>query len=338
MIKDAIHTVAERSDLTEQQAEAVMGEIMDGAATSAQIAAYLMGLRMKGETVEEIAGSVQAMRARATKIRVRDSQVLDTCGTGGDRAHTFNISTTAAFVVAGAGLTVAKHGNRSVSSKSGSADVLAALGVAIDLPPDRVADCVNEVGIGFLFAPLYHSAMKHCAQPRQELGIRTMLNILGPLTNPAGARIQVVGVFDAGLTEVLAKVLLHLGTQHCFVVHGMDGLDEITITDRTRISEGKSGVVSSYTIDPTEFGLTRVRPKELVGGSAEDNAAITREIFRGRKGPKRDIVCLNAAPALVAGRKAKTLQDGFQLAQQTIDSGAAMEKLEQLIAFTKKAS
>jgi anthranilate phosphoribosyltransferase len=241
-------------------------------------------------------------------------------------------------VVAGAGLTVAKHGNRSVSSKSGSADVLAALGVAIDLPPDRVADCVNEVGIGFLFAPLYHSAMKHCAQPRQELGIRTMLNILGPLTNPAGARIQVVGVFDAGLTEVLAKVLLHLGAQHCFVVHGMDGLDEITVTDRTRISEGKAGVVSSYTIDPTEFGLTRVRPKELVGGSAEDNAAITRDIFRGRKGPKRDIVCLNAAPAFVAGRKAKTLQEGFHLAQQTIDSGAAMEKLEQLIAFTKKAS
>jgi anthranilate phosphoribosyltransferase len=264
MIKDAIHTVAERSDLTEQQAEAVMGEIMDGAATSAQIAAYLMGLRMKGETVEEIAGSVQAMRARATKIRVRDSQVVDTCGTGGDRAHTFNISTTAAFVVAGAGLTVAKHGNRSVSSKSGSADVLAALGVAIDLPPDRVADCVNEVGIGFLFAPLYHSAMKHCAQPRQELGIRTMLNILGPLTNPAGARIQVVGVFDAGLTEVLAKVLLHLGAQHCFVVHGMDGLDEITVTDRTRISEGKAGVVSSYTIDPTEFG-PHARQAERVG-------------------------------------------------------------------------
>ena len=345
MIKDAINTLAERSDLTEQEAETVMGEIMDGAATSAQIAGYLMGLRMKGETVAEIAGSVQAMRARATKIRVRDSQVVDTCGTGGDRAHTFNISTTAAFVAAGAGLTVAKHGNRSVSSKSGSADVLAALGVAIDLPPERVADCVNEVGIGFLFAPLYHSAMKHCAQPRQELGIRTLLNILGPLTNPAGARIQVVGVFDAGLTELLAKVLLHLGAQgrdfgaqHCFVVHGMDGLDEITVTDRTRISEGKAGVVSSYTIDPTEFGLTRVRPKELVGGSAEDNAAITRDIFRGRKGPKRDIVCLNAAPALVAGRKAKTLQEGFQLAQQTIDSGAAMEKLDQLIAFTKKAS
>jgi anthranilate phosphoribosyltransferase len=336
MIKDAIHKLAERSHLTEQEADTVMGEIMDGTATCAQIAGYLMGLRMKGETVEEIAGSVQAMRRRATKIRIGDSRVVDTCGTGGDGAQTFNISTTAAFVAAGAGLTVAKHGNRSVSSKSGSADVLAALGVTIDLPPERVADCVNDVGIGFLFAPLYHRAMKHCAEPRQELGIRTLLNILGPLTNPAGARLQVVGVFDAGLTELLAKVLVHLGAQHCFVVHGMDGLDEITVTDRTRISEGKAGVVSSYFIDLAEFGLRPVPPKELVGGSADDNAAITRDILRGRKGPKRDIVCLNAAPALVAGRKAKTLQEGFQLAQRTIDTGAAMEKLDKLIAFTEK--
>ncbi len=323
--------------LSEKEAEEVMGEIMDGAATPAQIAGYLMGLRMKGETVEEIAGSVRAMRARAIRIRVGDRKVVDTCGTGGDRAHTFNISTTAAFVVAGAGLTVAKHGNRSVSSKSGSADVLAALGVKIDLSPDRVADCVNEVGIGFLFAPLYHSAMKHCAIPRQELGIRTLLNILGPLTNPAGAGLQVVGVFDAGLTELLAKVLVHLGSQHCFIVHGMDGLDEITLTDRTRISEGKAGVVSSYFIDPKEFGLTRVKPKELLGGSAEDNAVITRDVLQGRKGPKRDIVCLNAAPALVAGKKAKTLQEGFSAAQRAIDTGAAMEKLEKLVAFTKKA-
>lgn len=337
MIKDAINKLAERADLTEQEAETVMGEIMDGTATSAQIAGYLMGLRMKGETVEEIAGSVRAMRARATKIRVGDSRVVDTCGTGGDRAHTFNISTTAAFVVAGAGLTVAKHGNRSVSSRCGSADVLAALGVKIDLQPELIADCVNEVGIGFLFAPLYHCAMKHCAATRQELGIRTLLNILGPLTNPAGARLQVVGVFDARLTELLAKVLVHLGAQHCFVVHGLDGLDEITVADRTRISEGKGGVVSSYLIDPSEFGLSLVAPKELVGGSAEENAAITRDVLRGRKGPKRDIVCLNAAPALVAGRKAKTLQEGFQLAQRTIDSGAAMDKLDKLIAFTEKA-
>lgn len=337
MIKDVLHKLADRADLTALEAETAMGEIMDGTASSAQIAGYLMGLRMKGETVEEIAGSVQALRARALKIRVGDSQVVDTCGTGGDRAHTFNISTTAALVVAGSGLTVAKHGNRSVSSTCGSADVLAALGVSIDLPPERVADCVNEVGIGFLFAPLYHSAMKHCAGPRQELGIRTILNILGPLTNPAGARLQVVGVFDAGLTELLARVLMHLGAQHCFVVHGMDGLDEITLTDRTRISEGKAGVVSTYFVDPSEFGLRRVNLKELAGGNAQDNAVITRDILRGRKGPKRDIVCLNAAPALVAGRKAKTLQEGFEVAQRTIETGAALEKLDRLVAFSNKA-
>ncbi len=336
MIKDALQKLAEGNSLTELEAETVMGEIMDGAASPAQIAGYLMGLRMKGETVDEIAGSVQAMRTRAKKIQVADAQVVDTCGTGGDGAHTFNISTTAAFVVAGSGLAVAKHGNRSVSSKCGSADVLAALGVRIELPPERVADCVNEVGIGFLFAPLYHSAMKHCALPRQELGIRTLLNILGPLTNPAGARLQVVGVFAAGLTELLAQVLLRLGAQHCFVVHGMDGLDEITLTDRTRISEGKGGVVSSYVLDPSEFGLQRVNPKEFLGGSPADNALMLRDILRGRKGPKRDLVCLNAAPALVAGRKAKTLQEGFQLAQRTIETGAAMDKLDTLIDFTKK--
>jgi len=239
-------------------------------------------------------------------------------------------------VVAGAGLTVAKHGNTSVSSKSGSADVLAALGVKIDLPTERVADCINEVGIGFLFAPLYHGAMKHCAGPRHEIGIRTILNILGPLTNPAGAAIQVLGVFDGKLTELVGKVLLQLGSRHCFVVHGMDGLDEITLTDRTMVSEGKQGVLSSYVLDPQEFGLSRVRLKDLAGGHPPENAAITRDILQGRKGPKRDIVCLNAAPALVAGRKAKSLQEGFRLAAQTIDSGAAAEKLERLIAYTNK--
>ncbi len=334
MIKDAIAKLTERVDLSEKEAEEVMLEIMNGEATPAQIAAYLMGLRMKGETVDEIAGSVRAMRAKAIRIRVGDPLVVDTCGTGGDRSHTFNISTTAAFVVAGAGLTVAKHGNRSVSSKSGSADVLAALGVKIDLPTERVADCINEVGIGFLFAPLYHGAMKHCAGPRQEMGVRTILNILGPLTNPAGATVQVIGVYDAGLTELLAKVLVHLGAQHCFLVHGMDGLDEVTLTDRTRISEGKAGVVSSYYIDPAEFGLQRAALKQLVGGTAQENAQIVRDILQGRKGPKRDVVCLNAAPALVAGRKAKTLQEGYQLACKVIDSGAAAEKLERLIEFT----
>lgn len=334
MIKDAISKVADHVNLTEKEAEEVMSEIMGGSATAAQIAAYLMGLRMKGETVEEIAGSVRAMRGQAVRIRVGSPLVVDTCGTGGDRAHTFNISTTAAFVVAGAGVTVAKHGNRSVSSKSGSTDVLTALGVKIDLSPERVADCVNEVGIGFLFAPLYHGAMRHCAGPRQEIGIRTLLNILGPLTNPAGATVQVLGVYDAGLTELLAKVLLHLGSQHCFIVHGMDGLDEITLTDRTKISEGRAGVVSTYSIDPTEFGLSKCHARDLLGGTAQENATITREILQGQKGPKREITCLNAAPALVAARKVKTLHEGLQLAYRVIDTGDAMSKLDRLIAFT----
>jgi anthranilate phosphoribosyltransferase len=336
MIKDAIAKLADKIDLSEKEAEEVLLEIMSGAATAAQMAAYLMGLRIKGETVDEIVGSARAMRSRAVRMQVADPLVVDTCGTGGDRSHTFNISTTAAFVVAGGGLTVAKHGNRSVSSRCGSADVLAALGVKIDLPTDRVGECVNEIGIGFLFAPLFHGAMKHCAGPRQEIGVRTLLNILGPLTNPAGATIQVLGVYDSGLTELLSRVLMHLGTQHCFLVHGMDGLDEVTLTDRTRVSEGKAGLVSSYFVEPKDFGLERVRLRDLVGGTAEDNAHITREILQGRKGPKRDVVCMNAAPAFVAGRKAKTLQQGFALAGQVIDSGAAIEKLERLIAFTNR--
>ncbi len=336
MIKDAIAKLADRTSLSEKDAEETMLAIMDGQATPAQIAAYLMGLRIKGETVEEIAGSARAMRARATRIRVADPMVIDTCGTGGDRAQTFNISTTAAFVVAGGGLTVAKHGNRSVSSKSGSADVLAALGVKLDLPTQRVEDCVNEVGIGFLFAPLFHGAMKHCAVPRQEMGVRTLLNILGPLTNPAGASIQVLGVYDGNLTEIMAKVLIHLGTQHCFVVHGLDGLDEITLTDRTRVSEGRAGVVSSYFVEPADCGLQRVMMKDLAGGNAEENAQITRDILKGRTGPRRDVVCVNAAPAFVAAGKAKTLQEGCALAHRSLDSGAAMEKLEKLIAFTNQ--
>jgi anthranilate phosphoribosyltransferase len=334
MIKDALAKLADRSSLSAQEAESTMSEIMDGAATPAQIAAYLMGLRQKGETVEEIVGSVKAMRSRAARITVGSQIVVDTCGTGGDGAHTFNISTTAAFVVAGAGITVAKHGNRSISSKSGSADMLSALGVTIELSPDRVADCIDTVGIGFLFAPLYHGAMKHCAGPRQEMGIRTILNILGPLTNPAGASHQVIGVYDAALTDLLGQVLLQLGSQHCFILHGMDGLDEFTLSERTKISEGKGGVVTSYFMAPEDFDLQRVARKEYVGGTPEDNARIAKEILNGRKGPKRDIVCLNAAPALVAGQKAATLKEGFRLAQRTIDSGAAAEKLDRLIAYT----
>lgn len=321
MIKDALAKLADRTGLSEQEAETVMLEIMDGVATSAQVAAYLMGLRQKEETVAEVVGSVNAMRSRATKIRVGSSVVVDTCGTGGDGANTFNISTAAAFVVAGAGITVAKHGNRSVSSRSGSADVLSTLGVKIDLEPSRVADCIDEVGIGFLFAPLYHGAMKQCAGVRQEMGIRTILNVLGPLANPAGATHQVLGVYDAKWTDILGRVLLELGSQHCFVIHGMDGLDEITLSDRTRVSEGKSGVVSSYFITPEEFDLSRVPKKEFAGGTPEDNGKIIQDILQGRKSPKRDIVCLNASPAMVVGQKARTLKEGFRLAQQTIDTG-----------------
>lgn len=336
MIKEAIAKLADQTHLSEKEAEEVMLEIMGGAATPAQIAAYLMGLRLKGETTEEISGSVRAMRQKAVGIRVADPLVVDTCGTGGDGAHTFNISTTVAFVAAGGGLTVAKHGGKAVSSRSGSADVLSALGVKIDLPAEQVAECVNEVGIGFLFAPLFHGAMKHCAPVRQELGIRTLLNIMGPMSNPARAGFQVLGVYDAHLTELMAKVLLGLGTQHCFIVHGMDGLDEITLTDRTKVSEGKGGVVSTYFVEPGDFGLQRVRPKELAGGTAEENAHMLREILQGRSGAKRDIVCMNAAPAFVAGRKAKTLQEGYELAGRVIKSGAAYEKLERLIAFTNQ--
>jgi anthranilate phosphoribosyltransferase len=319
MIRDAIAKLADRLPLTEKEAEEVMNEIMEGRATPAQISAYLMGLRLKGETVEEIAGSVRAMREHALRIAVGSPLLVDTCGTGGDGRHTFNISTTAAFVVAGAGLTVAKHGNRSVSSKSGSADVLAELGVNINLSPDRVSECINEVGIGFLFAPLYHGAMRHCAGPRQEIGVRTMLNLLGPLTNPAGATVQVLGVYEPRLTELLGK-------------------DEITLTERTIVSEAKSGVLSNYVLTPQEFGLRRVSPRELAGGSPQDNAKITRDVLQGRKGPMRDIVCLNAAPALVAARKAKTLQEGFRLAGDAIDSGAAAEKLARLAAFTSQGA
>ncbi len=333
-IQKAIAKLADHAHLTEKESEAVLIQIMDGQASPAQIAAFLMGLRMKGETVEEISGAVRAMRNKATTIRTGRGTLIDTCGTGGDGLNTFNISTTAAFVVAAAGLTVAKHGNRSISSRSGSADVLMALGVNIDTSVAKTTECIQEVGIGFLFAPLFHGAMKHCAVPRKEMGIRTILNILGPLSNPAGATLQVVGVYDGALTELLAKVLIHLGAQHCFIVHGMDGLDEITLTTRTQVAEGKAGRVSSYFLDPSDFGLQTVPIRALQGGSADDNALITRKILKGEKGPQRDIVCLNAAAALIAGGKAKGWQDGFQMAGQLIDTGAAMEKLEQLIQYT----
>ncbi len=315
MMKEAIGKLIDGQGLTEAEAEAAMLEIMDGLATPAQIGSYVTALRMKGETVEEITGSARAMRARATRIRPNDPIIVDTCGTGGDGAGTFNVSTTVAFVLAGAGITVAKHGNRAVSSRAGSADILARLGVRIDLPPKDVEECIGEIGMGFLYAPLFHAAMKHALGPRQELGVRTIFNLLG---------------------HILAKVLMKLGSRHCYVVHGMDGLDEITLTDRTRISEGKGGRIANYFIEPCDFGFQRVRLKDLSGGDAEENAAITRDILEGREGPRQQLVLLNAAPALVACGKATTLQEGVEVARGVIRSGAAMQKLERLIKWTNR--
>ncbi|MEK7286742.1 MAG: anthranilate phosphoribosyltransferase [Nitrospirota bacterium] len=336
MIKEAIEKIVERIDLTEREAEEAMREIMEGAATSSQIAAYITALRMKGESLSEICGSARIMREKATKIRVSDPHVVDTCGTGGDKSNTFNISTTVAFVLAGCGVTVAKHGNRSVSSGCGSADVLKALGVKIDLPVDRVESCVNEIGIGFLFAPLFHNAMKYAALPRQEIGIRTLFNILGPLTNPAGAAIQIMGVFSKTLTDLLAQVLVNLGSRHCFVVHGSDGLDEISITGPSHVSEGKDGRVLSYSITPEELGLPIGKKEELMGGSPAENAAILHAVLKGEKGPKRNIVLMNAAPALVAVGLARNLKEAVAIAADAIDSGKADDKRSALCEMTNR--
>ena len=337
MIKEAIAKVVAKVNLTEAEAEGVMREIMQGEATDAQIASYITGLRMKGETVAEITGSARVMREKAVPVRIDAKYQLDTCGTGGDMAHTFNISTTAAFVVAGAGVTVAKHGNRSVSSKSGSADVLQALGVNIEIPAHRVEECMRLVGIGFLFAPLMHQAMKFAIGPRREVGIRTIFNVLGPLTNPARVKSQIMGVYAADLTAPLARALGNLGAVRAFVVHGMDGLDEITITDRTKISEFNNGTVKDYFIHPSEFSLPAGKAEDLKGGDAKDNAAITVEILKGRKGARRDVVVLNASAGLVASGRVADLPEGIKLAEESIDSGSALRKLEELKAFTNKA-
>jgi anthranilate phosphoribosyltransferase len=334
MIKEAIAKIIEHHPLTEEESESVMEEIMSGQASAAQIGAYLTALRMKGETVEEITGAARVMRKMATRIQVHNPDVVDTCGTGGDRLRTFNISTTAAFVVAGAGLTVAKHGNRSVSSQSGSADVLKALGINIEIPPERVAACVNDIGIGFLFAPLYHGAMRHAAGPRQEIGIRTLFNILGPLTNPAGASCQVLGVYHEDLTEIMAHVLIRLGAKHCLVVHGSDGLDEITITGESRISEGKEGMVQTYRIRPGDFELPTGTLQDLLGGGPDENARITIRILEGEPGPQRDVVLMNAAAGILAGGKVSGFSEALRLAERSIDSGAAMAKLDALRTAT----
>ncbi len=331
MIADAIAQVVARKNISEEEMAGAMTEIMEGKATPAQIASFITALRMKGESIEEIAGAARVMREKAEKVSCAAQVVVDTCGTGGDGAHTFNISTAAALVVAGAGLTVAKHGNRSVSSRCGSADVLKFLGVDIEAPKGVVERCLNEVGFGFLFAPMLHGAMKHAIGPRREIGVRTIFNILGPLTNPARATSQLLGVYSPELTEPMAWVLSRLGGTRAFVVHGSDGLDEVTLTGPTRVSEVRDGKVNTYSVRPEDFGLRLCAPKDLEGGDPDVNAKLIREILDGTAaGPRRDIVLLNAAFALVAGGKAKDVREGIALASEAIDSGKAKEKLERL--------
>ena len=330
-IQEAIAKVIEGKDLRRDEMTDAMNQIMSGEATDAQIGAFLIALRVKGESVDEIAGAASVMREKATPIATKHDVIVDTCGTGGDHSGTFNISTTAAFVVAGAGLCVAKHGNRSVTSQSGSADVLKALGVNIEASPETVSRCLDDVGIGFLFAIALHGAMKYAIGPRREIGARTIFNALGPLSNPAGATRQVVGVYSAALTETLAGVLATLGSERAFVVHGSDGLDEMTLTGPTRVSELKAGSVSTYDVLPGDFGLAQASADALKGGDADYNAEITRSILNGEEGPRRDIVLLNAAAAIVAGDKAGDLNEGVQVAAEVIDSGKALEKLDALV-------
>ena len=333
MIREAITALIDGRSLTMEEAAQVMEEIMAGGVTPAQFGAFVTALRLKGETVEEIAGLARVMRAKAVRVMTIEP-VIDVVGTGGDGLNTFNISTAAAFVVAGAGLKVAKHGNRAASSKCGSADVLEALGVKLDLTAEQVQRCLEEVGIGFMFAPAFHPAMKYAAAPRREIGIRTVFNILGPLTNPAGAKAYLLGVADGTLVEKLALVLQSLGCDHALVVHGEDGLDEITVTGKTQVCELKDGTISSYAISPEDFGLSRASLDSLKGGTVDENAAFLRSVLAGAPGPKRDVVLMNAAAALVAGDRASSLQQGVVMAGEAIDSGRALAKLNQLIEFT----
>jgi anthranilate phosphoribosyltransferase len=329
MIKEAVNILVSGINLSEAEMAECMNEIMEGRSTDAQIGAFLAALRIKGETVDEITGAARVMREKAAKIKSPDG-VLDTCGTGGDMSHTFNISTTVAIVVAAAGIPVAKHGNRSVSSKSGSADVLEALGIKIDLQPEKVEKCLFETGFGFLFAPLFHPAMKYAIGPRREMGIRTIFNILGPITNPAGAKRQILGVFSSHLTETLAKVLGNLGAEDAMVVHGEDGLDEITITDSTKVTRFSKNKAENFYLSPEDFGLERGKRDDLVGGDKDENARISLQILNGEKGSKRDIVLINSAAAFTVAGKTNDLHIALEMAKDTIDSGKALRKLEDI--------
>jgi len=347
MIQPAIQQVVQGQDLTEEEMMAVMEDIADGRATPAQIGAFLVALRLKGETEDEITGAARVLRARSVaipcggrgvvldrdEINLDRETIVDTCGTGGDGTRTFNVSTTTAFVAAGAGLKVAKHGNRSVSSRCGSADVIETLGVKLDLTPGQVGACVDRIGLGFLYAPALHTAMRHVVLPRREIGLRTIFNLLGPLTNPAGATVQVLGVYQADLTETMARVLGRLGCRSAFVVFGEGSYDEISVIGPSRLTRLRDGRIESFSLTPEELGLRRARPEDIRGGDASRNAAITMAVLRGEPGPCRDMVLLNAAAVLIAAGRAETFPEGLALAAETIDSGRALEKLQALVAM-----
>lgn len=352
MIKQLIAKVVRGENLTEGEMAAAMEEIMTGIATEAQIGAFITALRLKGETVDEIAGAARTMRAKATKININnhavnidrdeinieDETILDIVGTGGDGTRTFNVSTTTAFVAAGGGIKVAKHGNRAVSSLCGSADVLESLNVELELTTSDVEKCINEIGIGFLYAPLFHGAMKYAAGPRREIGIRSIFNLLGPVTNPAGASAQVLGVYEPELTEKMAQVLKRLGTREAFVVCGEGTYDEISICGPTQVSHLKDNDVRTFHMTPEEFGFQRADCEDIVGGNARENADITRSILNGDKGPKRDMVLLNASAAFVASGLCDNFSDGVEIAADSIDSGKARQKLDDLIEFTRQCT
>jgi anthranilate phosphoribosyltransferase len=334
-VQEALARLLDGRDLNRAQAREVMGEIMRGDATPAQIGGFLVALRLKGETAGEIAGCAEAMRAHVLAVRPKREDLVDTAGTGGDGAGTFNISTAAALVAAAAGAGVAKHGNRAVSSSSGSADVLEALGFELELPADRIERSIDQLGFGFLFAPSHHPAMRHAAPVRRELAARTVFNVLGPLTNPAGARAQVVGVYSPELVPTIAKVLAQLGARRAFVVHGAGGIDELSPAGANLVCEVSGGRVRRREIDPRDFGVPRCKPAELAGGSPAENAATIRQVFAGEAGPKREAVLLNAGGAIAAAGHARDLEEGYRAAAEAVDSGAAGERLEELIVFSR---
>jgi anthranilate phosphoribosyltransferase len=335
MFRKNLNKIIQGQNLSESEMSQMILDIFSGERTDAQIGAFIAALATKGETFEELVGAARAMRKKAIKIQVSSRVVVDTVGTGGDNSNTFNISTTTAFVVAGCGITVAKHGNRSVSSKCGSADVLEALGVNLDLDPEIVEEAIEELGIGFLFAPKYHGAMKYAMNARQQVGIRSIFNMLGPLSNPASANYQLLGVYAPALTEMFAQALNLLGVKKAFVVHGHDGLDEISICAPTRISELDSGRIKTFDLNPEKYFGELADPEALYGGDAQKNADITKKVLTGQKGPRRNIVLLNASAALVAAGRANDFFKGIKLAEESVDTGAAMDKLNSLVQFTQ---